>query len=382
MIKIQSSEYAVDFTDELISSSRFPSKIAFDTDNHQVYYVFAGNNTDYFNLYMYDVSNRKNVLIISTVKTIEIIGCNKDNVIYNQINLDPAYSDIVMCNINSKKDNKVIDRAIGINCKDKYIIYYDFDDILKDEKKYWVYNIENGLKTNFCTNKYIINNFIFSDNKIIWADKRVDDKKLENVMIYDLKTNKKTKCNIGYVQGDISVYGDYIIWEDDLNCNGTKNKKGITDDDGDIYGYQISTGKIFPIETSDEYTSSKPAVTGTKVFWLDRIKGGSVVSYADIADEKIVAKPASTVASSKSSYKLGLVADGDIVVWEDERFQKDANNSIFGYCISKDAEIQLTKRQGRYRLLAVSYPYIVYGIDYQTQGTSNSASELRLITIK
>lgn len=381
MTKIQIFPKSIEFTDDLIKrKDNFVTTVKIDPKRNCVYFRDLMDNWKTNKIVMYDISKGT----IKTLKTVdshsEIVGKSGNNLIINQF-MDDLTVNILSLNIDNQTETTLLKKALAINCNDKCIIYKDSDYYKAKKQKYWFYRINDGLKKNFCTNKERIEKFILMDDKIIWANKRVDSGILEDVIIYDAKTNKYTKCNKQYVHGDISASGDFIVWGDDLYCNRTKMDKGNTKDLGDIYGYQISTGKIFPIDISDDYSSYQPTISGSYVFWTDNFKDGNVVSFSDISKTSNVVCPASTLASHKAAFGPGLCIDSDIAVWEDDRFQKQSHNLIMGYSISNDTEFQLSQKQGRNMLLAVSYPYVVYDNNNVDQ-SGKCSSELRIITIK
>jgi beta propeller repeat protein len=121
-------------------------------------------------------------------------------------------------------------------------------------------------------------------------------------------------------QIDPAIYGDRIVWQDDLNGNW------------DIYMYNLSTSMETWI-TANESNQTKPAIYGDRIVWQDERNGNSDIYMYDLSTQK------ETQIIGDSSDQVNPAIYEDRIMWQDKR---NGNWDIYMYDLSTQKEIQMT----------------------------------------
>ena len=121
-------------------------------------------------------------------------------------------------------------------------------------------------------------------------------------------------------QIDPAIYGDRIVWQEDLNGNW------------DIYMYNISTSTETRI-TTNESNQTKPAICGDRIVWQDERNGNWDIYMYDLSTQK------ETQITDDSSNHVSPAIYRDRIVWQDKR---NRNWDIYTYDLSTLKEIQIT----------------------------------------
>jgi beta propeller repeat protein len=112
-------------------------------------------------------------------------------------------------------------------------------------------------------------------------------------------------CTASGDQDAPAIYGDIVVWQD---------RRGT---DGDIYGYDLSTGQEFTVCTASG-SQVNPAIYGDIVVWQDERSGLAIYGYDLSTGQEFTV---SALGYSPAIY-------GDIVVWSDWR--SGAGVDIYG----------------------------------------------------
>jgi beta propeller repeat protein len=119
----------------------------------------------------------------------------------------------------------------------------------------------------------------------------------------------------------ISIDGDIVVWAD------------TRADDGDIYGYDFTTGKEFPIAVKYR-KQAMPAISGNIVVWQDHCDEGYRISGYDLATKTVFA----VSTHFPSATHIGNTSvNGNWVVWHEDK-QFNGLWDLHGYDISTREE--------------------------------------------
>ena len=175
---------------------------------------------------------------------------------------------------------------------------------------------------------------------------------------YNISSGKEFPiCTSHGNQWSPAIAGNIVVWQDYRNASS--NFKTYFD----IYGYNISSGKEFPICTEDG-AQERPDISGNIVVWLDGRKGNIIDTYGygndiyDIYGYNISSGTEFPVCINPSAQYCPSIS-GNIVVWEDYR-NGYFNPDIYGYDISSGKEFPICTANGTQELPDISGNIVVW----------------------
>lgn len=184
---------------------------------------------------------------------------------------------------------------------------------------------------------------------IVWEDFRDDSSRdyygYPEIYAYDLGTGKErrlTREKGGHFQPRVA--GETVVWMDGRNnpkTGGARGCENCPENNWDIFGFNLSTGREFPVAT-EAIMETSPDIASDRVVWVE-LRNGAQVWVLDLKTN--VRKRLTSGKVVRSHARI----DGDRVVWEDERrghgtndVWPEGNADIFLYDLSKKTEIRLT----------------------------------------
>jgi beta propeller repeat protein len=165
-----------------------------------------------------------------------------------------------------------------------------------------------------------VDNFGF---QAISGDVVVFDKN-NNIYSYELSTDTGFRITAQGVSGWPDISGDTIVWMDQRNGNW------------DIYGYDLSEGKEFPI-TSHAAHQKWPVIDGNTVVWVDWRNGGDGYGY-DLYRYDLASGTEFPISGHSAPIACPAIS-GNVVVWSEHRY---GGWDIYGYDLSSATETQIT----------------------------------------
>jgi beta propeller repeat protein len=198
------------------------------------------------------------------------------------------------------------------------IVVTDLDVGLSNEKSMQV-SIGPIKRIGESFNNQKISPSIYGD-KIVWSDNINGNYKF-NVWMYDLSTHTSKQITTdNFNQLDTEIYGDKIVWIDNRNSNW------------DIYMYDLSTDTERQI-TTDLNNQNDPHIYEDKIVWQDyRNSNWDIYMYDLSTDTERQITTDIYFQGYPSIY-------GDKIVWIDNR---NSNLDIYMYDLSTDTERQIT----------------------------------------
>jgi beta propeller repeat protein len=202
-----------------------------------------------------------------------------------------------------------------------------------------------------------------SGNIIVWSDERNSHCNWEtcdnaDIYGYNISSDKEFPiCTSHSNQWSPAIAGNIVVWQDYRNASSNFNTYF------DIYGYNISSGKEFPICTEDG-AQEWPDISGNIVVWLDGRKGNIIDTYGygndiyDIYGYNISSGTEFPVCINSSAQYCPSIS-GNIVVWEDYR-NGYFNPDIYGYDISSGKEFPICTANGTQELPDISGNIVVW----------------------
>ena len=141
---------------------------------------------------------------------------------------------------------------------------------------------------------------IYGD-RIVWLDNQDGD-----IYMYDLSTGKETQItNNPSSHGNPAIYGDRIVWEDYRNGNY------------DIYMKDLNTGLETQI-TNNPADQLFPSIYGDRIVWEDLRNGNRDIYMKDLSTG------VETQITNNPLYQSNPLINGDRIIWLDGR------NGIYG----------------------------------------------------
>jgi TolB protein len=145
---------------------------------------------------------------------------------------------------------------------------------------------------------------------------------------YDLGTDSSFTVPLpaGVAARDLAISGTTIVWSDNRNATSVTR-----DDNNDIYGYDIATGKDFPICQAPGM-QVKPAIDGDLVAWLDArpLADGSAAT-ANAVYGYLLTLGKEFAISTGQSVDGSVSVTGDRVIWTSH---ENGQATIFGATVT------------------------------------------------
>jgi len=188
------------------------------------------------------------LFIFST--SLAAVGCGKE-----QIATPYVAEEFVICNASGNQDSPRISGDIVV-----------WRDDRGGNNDIYGYNISDSSEFPVCTNASDQWNpdIDHASDAVVWKDNRNGN---GDIYGYNLKTETEfVICNESHVQGAPSISGNIVVWIDDRDGEEYTSY---------IYGYNLSSGEEFPINTylstNSIYYSTKmfPSIYKDTVIWLD-----------------------------------------------------------------------------------------------------------------
>jgi beta propeller repeat protein len=240
--------------------------------------------------------------------------------------------------------------------------------------------VKPALATNFaekaiCTDPYGQQYPRIYGNTITWKDCRNDaDKRKGDIYAYDLTTGKETPiCTDPANQDWADLSETTIVWSDWRNDPNVGTQ--ITGSDIDIYGYDRATKKIFPICSAPGV--QRGAVTrGHWVVWQDGREGDG---KHHIYGYDLTTKKEFPICTAPGEQRVPAM-DGDIVVWDDLREGSATGRDIYGYNLATKKEFLICNDSG-YQSQPVISGNIVVWEDHGEENSETMSGTLRGINL-
>ena len=171
------------------------------------------------------------------------------------------------------------------------------------------YNIETGLTTTLTDmfGKEGEINFEMYDNKIVYQGPKNGEQGDQDIWLYDMITNKKTRITSDEeYQGMPDIWGDYLVWVDD---------RSIAEGNKGIYMYNLLTREEKPLNLTYDVPGGHTAISFSdyNVIWTDTRNGNEDVYFYNIQGD--TERRITLNSKSQGGGKL----DGNYVVWIDHR---------------------------------------------------------------
>jgi beta propeller repeat protein len=178
---------------------------------------------------------------------------------------------LYMYDLSTKKEVRIITSGPAI-CPDIYGNRIVWQDSPWGGNIY-MYDLSTQKETQITTSGFAYSPAIYS-NKIVWEDARSDFSP-SNIYMYDLSTRQETRISSGIAYRP-NIYGDRIVYEDNRY-----DSSGNTD----IFMYDLSTNEETMITPWDEYQGDdpdyeandpyqvNPAIYNNRIVWADGYQG-------------------------------------------------------------------------------------------------------------
>jgi beta propeller repeat protein len=173
-------------------------------------------------------------------------------------------------------------------------------------------------------------------------------------------------CNVSGNQVSPRISGDIVVWTDYRNDNNG------TDENSDIFGYNLSNGVEFPICT-DENFQGGPDIDGDIVVWIDSRNDTSDISNPDIYGYSLLSNTEFIICNESHDQGSPSIS-GDVVVWIDDRADEEYNSYIYGYNLSSGEEFPISTYQSL-KFFPSIYKDIVTWLDFRKVDLASGARE-------
>ncbi len=160
---------------------------------------------------------------------------------------------------------------------------------------------------------------------VVWAE---EHKGKCHLYARRLTTDAKSRIASGPML-EPAVYGDIVVWQD-------RRRYTRDNPDSDIYGYDLSTGREFPICRNPQ-AQSQPAIYARTVIWQDDRSGNP-----DIYGCNLESGDEFPICTDPSAQRDPVIW-GDTVVWVDNR---NGNLDIYGYDLRRGYELLICAAAG------------------------------------
>ncbi|WP_292373866.1 MULTISPECIES: PKD domain-containing protein [unclassified Methanosarcina] len=190
---------------------------------------YPGEDYEGYNIYMYDLSAKKEQMIAAQAFSPAIYG---NRVVW--VNDNFGYSDIYMYDLSTKKQTQI-------------------------------------------TNNGLANYPAIYGNRIVWTDWRNEN---ADIYMYDISTKKEKRITTNpSASYSPAIYGNRIVWMDDRNGNW------------DIYVYDLATRQ--GSHTTDKSDQWSPDIYGDKIVWIDSRNGNADIYMGTLSTSPVAAFSAS-----------------------------------------------------------------------------------------
>ena len=333
---IKNESVIEDLCKSMIVSSSF--------DGKELYFVPTKNNCKLIKRDVYcfnlDAGELENITNTSDKLEYEVMVGEKYIAWFESSRSDPDR--VVFMNRTTKNKKYIVRDSLRIRnvsyaLSGEYFLYRKFvskDNMVSHEL--WAYNIEKESEMQISqTVPYTHPIEYISDGRMVFYSTTVNKKNGSDIFSFNLETlEQKSVCTEVGAQKNLDLKGDILVWED--------HRKGSWD--SDIYGYRISEGLVFTIDTS-RYCTYAPKISGNCVVYRavyesppDR-KSTSYIYLADTSSNPITP----IKLSSSETPKDNLMIDGDFLLWVDYKRKNRPileEYTIWGYCVSDRIEFE------------------------------------------
>ena len=166
------------------------------------------------------------------------------------------------------------------------------------------------------------------NNRIVWWDWRNDN---GDVYMYNLLTGQETRITYDGWQAFPDIAGNRIVWENDEDSS--------TDQNWDIYMLDLSTEQKIQI-TDHEGNQTAPVVYGDRIAWTDYRND----IYGDIYMFNLLTGRETAIAAIPGTTQAGPSIWGNKIVWMDGR-NDNYRYDIYLYNIATATEFQITANE-------------------------------------
>ena len=173
-------------------------------------------------------------------------------------------------------------------------------------------------------------------------------------------------CNASGNQVSPRISGDIVVWWDYRNDNNG------TDENGDIFGYNLSNSNEFPICT-DENFQGGPDIDGDIVVWIDSRNDTSDISNPYIYGYSLLSHTEFIICNESHDQGSPSIS-GDVVVWIDDRADEEYTSYIYGYNLSSGEEFPISTYQSL-KFFPSVYKDIVTWLDFRKVDLASGARE-------
>ena len=275
-------------------------------DIYENYIIWDDNRNGNFDIYMYDIRNGQEIMIINDPHPQYNGAIYGNYVVWNDFRKGEDNGDIYMYNINTGSETPVCTapgQQFHCDIFENTIVWIDERN---DGAAIFKYDIETGKETPvithldypitpkiwedrivWCDNNdvYLHNittnstrqitsdagsqrNPVIHEKIIVWADERLGHDN-GDIYMFDLVENREIQITTNNAdQRHPDIDGKNIVWEDFRNPGEYGHRQA------DVYLYDLSTGTEHQITSNIAY-QEKPAIFGDKIVWEDRdVDGG------------------------------------------------------------------------------------------------------------
>jgi len=202
--------------------------------NKIVWTGYPGEDYEGYNIYMYDISTKKEQMIAAQAYSPDIYG---NRVVW--ANDNAGYSDIYMYDLSTNKQTQI-------------------------------------------TNNGLANSPAIYGNKVVWTDMRNGN---ADIYMYDISTKKEKRITTNpSASYSPKIYGDRIVWDDDRNGNW------------DIYVYDLATRQ--ESHTTDKSDQYNPDIYGDRIVWTDMRNGNADIYMGTLSTSPVAAFSASPTSGN------------------------------------------------------------------------------------
>jgi len=251
-----------------------------------------GNYVGNWDIYMYDLSTKKEAQITSNEFIQEFPAIYGNRVVWeDERDFETNGLEIRMLDLSTHKE--ILITAGDIQWPDVFGNLILWMEVHPD----WhvnVYDLSTKEETNLVQGS-IVYGYAIDGNRIVMAD---NDNGICDIYMYDLSTKKETQITTSGKAYSPDVYGSKIVWEDNRNGNW------------DIYMYDLSTKKETQI--TNHGTAFDPAIYGNNIVWQDNRNGNWDIYAYDL-------KTHQQIHTTVKSDQVNPAIYDNKIVWTDYR---------------------------------------------------------------